>query len=199
MADAQKNTTTPDLGWDEYALLMREVSDGNEKALRTIIERWKNPLMAFFYRSVRDAHLAEDLTQTTFVNLYKARKTYAGYMQSASSGAKFSTYLFFLARRILISEHRKAQVRPADATDPSDAVFASKTVSETGKTAELEEIFYDTVRRMPENWRTAILLLKQQELSYAEIADIMNADISAVKTWIFRARQTLKDALKNMG
>ena len=61
---------------------------------------------------------------------------------------------------------------------------------------ELEEIFYKTVETLPENQRTAILLLKQQELSYEEIADIMQANLQSVKTWIHRARISLRDALK---
>ena len=65
------------------------------------------------------------------------------------------------------------------------------------ETAELEEIFYSALETMPENQRTAILLYKQQELTYEEIAAAMDAGVPAVKTWIFRARTALREALKN--
>ena len=63
---------------------------------------------------------------------------------------------------------------------------------------EIEEAFTKALRDLPEKQRTAILLLKQQELSYEEIASIMGSTQSAVKTWIFRARQHLKHALKDL-
>ncbi|MFW6353980.1 MAG: RNA polymerase sigma factor, partial [Verrucomicrobiota bacterium] len=83
---------------------------------------------------------------------------------------------------------------PATPTAPEElhAIDGSAT---DRRLAELEEIFRVALPNLPENQRTAILLLKQQQLSYAEIATIMRASESAVKTWIFRARQTLKQSL----
>jgi len=174
---------------DRDALLMQEVAGGSEHALRMLIEKWKNPLMNYFFRSVSDSHTAEDLAQLTFVNLYRARASY-------EPRAKFSTYLFHIARHVLINEHRKKVRRPSDATDPS--VMECPVYGRTELDfAELEEIFYAALEGLPDNQRTAILLLKQQELSYDEIAEIMNAKVAAVKTWLFRARQTLRDALSN--
>lgn len=173
---------------DEDAVLMLQVAEGSEHALRMIIEKWKNPLANYFYRSTANRHSAEDLCQQTFVNLYKARNSY-------TPRAKFSTYLFFIARRVLINEHRKNARRPSDATDPSEMDCPVNGRSDL-EMSELEEIFYKTLESMPENQRTAILLLKQQELSYEEIASIMNAKVAAVKTWLHRARQTLREALE---
>lgn len=174
---------------DEDVMLMLEVCGGAEHALRMLIEKWKKPLINYFYRSVPDSHFAEDLAQQTFINLYKARNTYA-------PKAKFSTYLFHIARHVLINEHRKAVRRPADATDPAEMGGSVEGRQEL-EMAELEEIFYKTLKELPENQRTAILLLKQQELSYEEIAEIMQAKVSAVKTWLHRARATLKESLEN--
>ena len=63
---------------------------------------------------------------------------------------------------------------------------------------EIEEAFTSALEGLPENQKTAILLLKQQELSYQEIAEAMEATESAVKTWIFRARKHLKSSLKGL-
>lgn len=72
---------------DEDSALMLQAAEGNEHALRMIIEKWKNPLANYFYRSTANRHSAEDLCQQTFINLYKARNSY-------TPKAKFSTYLF---------------------------------------------------------------------------------------------------------
>ncbi len=178
-----------EFGDDPDSALMLEVSKGSEDAFRVLVCKWQNPLMNYFYRSVSDSHTAEDLAQQTFINLYRARASY-------SAKAKFSTYIFFIARRVLINEYRRRQRKPSEATDPFEMEAPAPKDSET-ELGELEEAFYSALEEMPENQRTAILLLKQQELSYEEIAKAMEASVAAVKTWIHRARQTLRKVLKD--
>lgn len=174
---------------DDERLMLR-VGRGDEASLAVLIERWQTPMLNFFYRSMKDYGLAEDLTQTVFIRLYRAAGRY-------KTSAKFSTYIFHIARRLLINEFHKRNRRPADVTDPT-GLHAVATGTTERELNELEEIFQQGLGELPESQRTAILLLKQQELSYAEIAEIMNSSESAVKTWIFRARQHLKQVLKTV-
>ncbi len=184
---------------DTDIALMRQVAEGSTHAFRMIVEKWQKPLMNYFFRSCNDSHFAEDMAQLTFVKLYKARETYVDYQDrenlDGKPKAKFSTYLFSIARNVLISEHRKNLTRPADPSDPCDMNFPDERRADSAL-SELEEIFYTEVEKLPENQRTAILLLKQQEISYEEIADIMQVNIQSVKTWIHRARVTLREALE---
>jgi len=159
-----------------------------EAALSDLVKRWQNPLINFFFRSLRDHEQAEDLTQVVFVRLYRAAPKYRPQ-------AKFTTYLFHIARRLLINEYRRRQRKPLDAVDPSELHVVDSDDAQRN-VREIEEAFDRALSELPENHRTAILLLKQQELSYLEIADIMGASESAVKTWIFRARKALKLALE---
>lgn len=168
--------------------LMSRVAEDDEAAFRELVARWQTPLLNFLFRSCRDFGEAEELAQTTFVRIYRAAPGYA-------PTARFSTYLFHIARRLLINAHEKSRRRPSEATDPANLRAIDPGQSER-TVQELEEIFQGALGAMPENHRTAILLLKQQQLSYAEIATIMQATESAVKTWIFRARQTLQQALR---
>ena len=171
---------TPDTCADTDALLMTQVAQGAEHALRMLVEKWKNPLANYFYRSVRNAHTAEGLTQQTFINLYKARAHY-------TPSAKFSTYIFHIARRVLIGEFRNSACRPSQPTDPAD-ITGPAEISGEREAAELEEIFYTTLQTLPENQRTAILLYKQQELSYEEIAVFLELTLVTVKRRISRGR-----------
>lgn len=191
MAKAHTATTMSQLLSElDDELLMLRVGRGDEASLSALIERWQTPMLNFFYRSINDYGIAEELTQTVFVRLYRAAPRY-------ETSAKFSTYIFHIARRLLINEFHKRNRRPADVTDPAE-LHAVDTGTTGRDINELEEIFQQGLVDLPESQRTAILLLKQQELSYAEIATIMHSSESAVKTWIFRARQHLKQVLKTV-
>ncbi len=172
---------------DVDAQLMLRVGQGDHQALREIIEHWQGPLINFFYRSLRSVEASEDLAQTVFIRIYKAAERY-------QPTAKFSTYLFHIARRVLINEFRRQSRKPLDAVDPADLRISTPGRDKL-RLMELEEAFGQALETLPENQRTAILLLKQQQLSYEEIAEAMEASESAVKSWIHRARQKLKEEL----
>ena len=184
MTDDSQNSPDPSADW------MLQLKNGEESAFDRIVERWQSPLLNFFNRSLRSYEQSEDLTQMVFIRLYRAAPSY-------EPRARFSTFLFQIARRLLINEYRRSQRKPLDPWDPGD--FQSFSTEETSRRyAEIEEAFEEVLYKLPENQRTAILLLKQQELSYQEIAEAMDASESAVKTWIFRARQFLKQELKDL-
>jgi len=172
---------------DHDAALMRRVAQGDQQALRELVEHWQGPLINFFYRSLRSIESSEDLAQQVFIRVYRAADRY-------QPTAKFSTYLFHIARRVLINEFRRQSRKPLNFVDPTD-LQASIPGREKLRVMELEEAFALALENLPEDQRTAILLLKQQQLSYAEIATAMDASESAVKSWIHRARLKLKAEL----
>ena len=176
-------------GADPDAALMLEVAAGNDQALRMLIEKWQKPLVNFFYRSLGSVEQSEDLAQMVFIRIYRAAARY-------EPSAKFSTYLFHIARRLLINEYRRQTRKPLDAVDPSE-LTGSTPGRDKLRLMEIEEAFSRALEGLPENQRTAILLLKQQELSYEQIAQTMDASESAVKSWIHRARQKLKQELSD--
>lgn len=174
---------------DPDAILMMQFREGDSAAFETLVNKWKNPLINFFYRSLKSYEQSEDLTQMVFIRLHRAAHKY-------EPKARFSTFIFQIARRLLINEFRREQRKPLEAWDPSE-LHAVSSDDEHRQRREIEEAFELALMKLPENQKTAILLLKQQELSYQEIAAIMEATESAVKTWIFRARQFLKQELKD--
>ena len=176
---------------DPDAALMLAVAGGDEAALTALIDRWKGPLVSFFYRSVRSQELAEDLAQEVFIRVYRAAPRYR-------PEAKFSTYLFAIARRRLINEHRRSTRKPLELVDPYDLRSVKSDQTNKQELFEIEEAFSTALEDLPPKHREAILLLKQQQLSYEEIANIMDASESSVKTWIFRARQKLKASLQSL-
>jgi len=177
---------------DEDAELMMAVAKGDEQALAQLIRKWQGPLINFFYRSLNSVEQAEDLTQLVFVRLYRAAHSYQPV-------ARFSTYLFHIARRLLINEFRRRQRKPLETMDPADLrAVDNSSGRDQQRLFELEEAFQQALVKLTEDQRTAILLLKQQELSYEEIAEIMHQSVAAVKTHIFRGRQKLKEILSKL-
>jgi RNA polymerase sigma-70 factor (ECF subfamily) len=185
-AQASRNQEVNELDVDAAA--MRAIAAGDERALAALIDRWQAPLIRFFQRSLSNRADAEDLAQVVFVRLNKAAPRYR-------ADAKFSTYLFSIARRLLLNELRRRRRKPAEPLDVEEFQMAESDAGAARARREAEEVFHRALRELPEKHRTAILLLIQQELSYTEIARTMKASESAVKTWIFRARQQLRAEL----
>ena len=99
-----------DPGQDPDTLLMLRVRQGDRDAFTDLVERWKQPVIGFIYRTLPDPDEAEDLAQATFIQLWKT----AGRYQPT---ARFSTFLFTIARNLCLNEIRRRVRHPADSLD----------------------------------------------------------------------------------
>lgn len=167
---------------------LRALTEGDRVAFAQIVDRWQTRLINFFYRSTGNRADAEDLAQETFIELNRAAARY-------QSQGTFNAFIFTLARRRLIDSYRKKARRPLEYVDPGEHFMQSQP-EKSDQTREIEEAFHRSLAALPENQRNAILMLQQQGLSYDEIAKALDASVSAVKTWIHRARTHLREELK---
>lgn len=188
LSDTAAAVVQPD---DPDIAAMARVAIGDEAALGEIIDRWEKPLRAFLYRSLRSWEDAEDLAQVTFIRLYRVAPRY-------EPSARFSTFLFTIARRLLLNEYRRRSRKPAEPTAPEDFGHLAGENDSERQRFEIEEALHNALNDVPEKQRTALLLHQQQGLRYSEIAKMMKASESAVKSWIFRARQHLREALQDL-
>lgn len=186
-AQSMPETNTANIQ-DIDSLCMRSIAEGDREAFTSLVERWQNRLINFFYRSTSNRADAEDLAQETFVELYRVAPRY-------EARGTFNAFVFTLARRRLIDSYRKKSRRPLDYIDPTDFTMQQQA-EEHDHSREIEEAFHRALSALPENQRQAILMLQQQGLSYDEIAEALDASLSAVKTWIHRARTQLREELK---
>ena len=170
---------------DKGLMQMEKIANGDEVALVDLITEWKGSIYTFFYRSLSNHADAEDLTQKLFHRVYRAAGTY-------KPKAKVSTWLFTIARNLLIDELKRRRRRP------QERILAEWEMGNAHDFHgnEIKEILSCEMTKLPENHRTALLLRAQQEWSYREIADMMNTNETNVKTWIYRARTVLKKAIK---
>jgi RNA polymerase sigma-70 factor, ECF subfamily len=184
---AEQFETKERMADDDDTACMRRLAAGDDSALAEIVKRWHAPLLNFFYRSTGSREDAEDLTQNVMVKLYRAAPRYR-------VEARFSTYLFVIARRALQNHRRFFRRKLFGLVDNSRVPEIYLAESGAGRVREIEDFFQTALKTLPEAQRTAILLLKQQGMTYSEIADAMGTTESRVRTWIFRARQKLKEA-----
>lgn len=175
---------------DEDAAWLARVAGGDERALQQLFDKWKLPLLSFFYRSLGSHADAEDLTLEVFVRLHRAAGDYR-------PTAKFSTYLFHIAQNLLRNEFRRRQRKPAQPAPPElfDAVVA-ETTEGSQRVAELEEMLQQALLRLPEKQRTALLLVYQQNMDYRAAAAALQTNENALRVLVHRARQLLKTEME---
>ena len=179
---------------------MLRVKQGDTGAFTELVEKYKQPIMNLVYRTIHDATEAEDLAQNVFVQVFKSASRY-------QSTAKFSTWLFTIARNLCLNEIRRRSRHPAESLDaphpeqedqPLHQFEDKKSFSppESLLQGELAGKIEEALADLPENQRSAILLCRQEDLSYEEIAAVLGCSVSATKSLIHRGRVTLKEKLK---
>ena len=178
---------------------MLRVKQGDREAFEALVDRYKQPVMNLVFRTLHDGTEAEDLTQHVFLQVYKSAHRY-------EVSAKFSTWIFTIARNLTLNEIRRRTRHPADsldATSPEDDqpmiqvedrkhFAAPDAVLHT----ELEAKIDEAIAGLPEKQRTALLMCREDELSYEDMAKVLGCSLSATKSLIHRARETLKQVLK---
>ena len=185
---------------DPDAVLMLRVKRGDRAAFVTLVEKYKQPLFSFVFRTLRDETETEDVAQNTFLQVWKSRARY-------ERTAKFTTWLFTIARNLCLNEIRRRSRHPAESLeethpehdDQPSRQYEDKQIflpTENALHSELAKKIEEALAELPENQRTAILLCRQDEVSYEEIAEILGCSLSATKSIIHRGRETLKEKLK---
>ena len=179
---------------------MLRVKRGDLQAFEELADKYKQPIVNMMYRMLRDMDEAEDLAQNVFIRVYQSADRY-------EVTAKFSTWIFTIARRLCLNEIRRRGRHPAESIDSSQSDNEDqaprqfedvKTFSppESILHGELAQKIEEALTHLPDKQRLAIVLCRQDELSYEEIARVLGCSVSATKSLIHRGRETLKDRLK---
>jgi RNA polymerase sigma-70 factor, ECF subfamily len=179
--------------------LMLDVKAGDETSFALLLQRYRNPLVNFLYRMVRNRALAEDLAQEVFLRVYRAREDYV-------PSAKFTTWLFRIATNLALNAVRDTRYQrmelsldaavTTDAEDgderPLDVPEKSPNIEQHLVEESRRQMIRHAIDKLPEKQRAAVLLHKYQELDYGEISKILECSESALKSLLFRAYETLR-------
>jgi RNA polymerase sigma-70 factor (ECF subfamily) len=176
---------------------MQRLARGDEGALSDLYRRWAKPLHGFLYGMCGDATLAEDLVQEVFLRVWRAAPRY-------EPTAKFSTWLFHVARNHWLNEREKRMHRvktvsleraPGD-EPPIDAPDrGAPTPDRDARNRELGARIADAVARLPEKLRETWTLAVGRGLPYPEIGEILEIPVGTVKSRMFQAVRLLRDDL----
>ncbi|MCC6415823.1 MAG: sigma-70 family RNA polymerase sigma factor, partial [Opitutaceae bacterium] len=168
--------------------LMLAVRDGELDALGELFERHHGPLFGFLCKLTGDRAAAEDLVQIVFQRILKYRHTYR-------DDGKFTTWMYHLARRCAADHFRRHQRAPL-ATDPADLHQHADDQPHAGDRAEHSDdhaFLRRALNRLDRSDREILLLSRFQELSFAEIASILECSVGAAKVRAHRALGELRD------
>jgi len=174
---------------EEDKRLMALVAQGDDHALRILVDRHHPRLVGYLKVEVGSQTTAEELAMEVFIRVHRAASRWR-------PEAKLSTYLIHIAHNLVLNEWRRKSRKPTSTLD-SAAEPGDQSHESARQVVELEESFDKAVNQLPPEQRTAIILLVQQDMPYEEIAVTMKAPVSSVKTWIHRARTRLRELLKD--
>lgn len=185
---------------DPDTQLMLRVKRGDGDAFAQLVGKFEQPVFNLVCRILRDPDEAEDIAQNVFVQVFKSAHRY-------EPSAKFSTWLFTIARNLCLNEIRRRVRHPAGSLDEPgpgggehpEADLLDRAALQPGDASVREELFRkvdQAIDALPETQRTALQLCREEELSYEEIAQVIGCSLSATKSLIHRARETLKARLK---
>ncbi|MGO9598701.1 MAG: RNA polymerase sigma factor [Isosphaeraceae bacterium] len=186
---------------DPDVRLMLQVRDDQLGAFEALVGRYQDRLVGILFHLVGSLEEAEDLSQEVFLRIYKARRGYR-------PRAKFSTWLFTIANNLALNhfrgKHRNPSVPMSGAANDSQSVgpiaqnihAREGTASSQMRKIELSEIVRGAVSVLGEDQRMAVLLNKFEDMSYAEIGEVMNRSPAAIKSLLARARNELRTRLE---
>ena len=182
--------------------LMALCKEGDLSALKELMERYRDPLMAFIYSVIRDYHRAEDIFQETFIRVYRQARRFR-------AGAGFRTWLYTIAMNRCRDSLRKARRRP---TLPLEMETGGRggmtgqrlidTVAGGGADPreeaggrELEAIFRRELAGLSEEHRQVVIMSRLNGLKYREIAKVLDIPSGTVRSRLHYALEYLRKRL----
>ena len=175
--------------------LILRFQEGDINAYNELVKRYKDRLLNFVFRYFNNKEQAEDVVQDTLIKLY----THASYYKNI---AKFSTWIFTIAKNNALTELRKNKRKQTDSLWTDDGkVIDINSNDQTLDRRVQNEIAVDQLNKfldeIPENFRMAVVLRDFQEFSYDEISKILEIPIGKIKSRINRGRIQLAEKMKH--
>jgi RNA polymerase sigma-70 factor (ECF subfamily) len=171
-------------------MLVARATGGDETAFLALYERHRDAIFRFAYRLLGSAALAEDVAHDCFLGLLRRPDAFD------PARASLRTYLYAAARNLVLKQFRRPRVEVTleELSDEPRAQEAQQPLRQL-LAAEVTEAVRRAVLCLPPLQREALVLFEYEELSLAEIAAVVGADVGAVKARLARARENLRRQL----
>ena len=181
---------------DDVQLIQR-VLDGDDTAFSALVKKYQRSVHALVWRKIGDFHIAEDITQDTFLKAYQKLST-------LKEPQRFSGWLYVIAANHCSTWLRKKRLRTQslegtssvqlDKATYSKATYSGYVSAENERTATeaQREAVKKLLAKLQESDRTVITLYYLGEMTYEEISEFLGVSVSAIKNRLYRARNRLK-------
>ena len=177
---------------------------GDPMAFSELVRRYGDGMFGYLMRMSGNHHQAEDLFQETFKRVHEKAHTFRG--------DKFKSWLFTIATNVAIDgmrRRRRMQVvslnQRLDCTDQDSEELSAVALaddscepSQEAAKAEQAELVRDAIESLPARQRATLVLAYYQQLSYPEVAKVLDCSLGTVKTQMFRALRTLAQKLPDV-
>jgi RNA polymerase sigma-70 factor (ECF subfamily) len=188
---------------EQEAAIVAELKSGSEEAYAWLIGEFHQPIYGLVYRILTDPADAADTTQEVFLKVFRGMKHFHGE-------SSLKTWIYRIAVHEASNRRRwwfrhKAQetsIEPVDnGAQESGLVVRESLVDE--RESPFDSFAHEEVRarverelrKVPEPYRSTLILRDLEEMSYEEIAEVMNVSLGTVKSRLTRGRETLKRRL----
>jgi RNA polymerase sigma-70 factor (ECF subfamily) len=183
---------------EQEAELIRLVLAGDAEPFGEIVRSYESRIFATVYRILGHAEDARELAQEVFLRAWSKLKTFR-------EGARFSTWLYTIALNLTRSELRKRKVRrdlrtvsldagPGDNPRPEPPAPLESPDDALGR-SELYDLALRRIETLEPEAKEVVVLRDMQDLSYGEIAEILECPVGTVRSRLHRARESLREAL----
>lgn len=184
-------------GFEEEQAWLEEARLGSSEAFGKLIEAYQTPVFNLAYRMLGNADEAEQAAQEAFIRAWTRLESY-------DPTHKFSTWLLSITSNYCIDQLRKRRAVLLSLDGPLPAHQALMSERATGPEAQVVEVEQEeTVQALldtlPADYRQTVILRYWYEMSYDEIAEVMQTTVSAIKSRLFRARRQLAETGIELG
>jgi len=185
----------------EESAVIAELKAGSEEAYAWLIGEFHQPIYGLIYRIVNDPSDAADTTQEVFLKVFRGMKQFHGE-------SSLKTWIYRIALHEASNRRRwwfrhKAQETPIDPVEAGETEYVGETLLvDPGESpfeqfahAEVRAVVEEALTRVPEPYRTAVILRDLEDMPYEEIAEVLQISLGTVKSRITRGRDALRKRL----
>lgn len=167
--------------------------EGDVSGFEELVLRYKDSLVFFLYRYIKDINYAEDLAQDAFVEIYIHKERYNGT-------AGFKTYLFTIGRNKTVDFIRKhkGHLSTVCLEDQEHIVEEAALIDKVIRKEE-QKVVQQALTKIKREYSEVVYLIQFEQLSYKETAIILDKTLPQIKVLFHRAKKALKKVLEKEG